>query len=198
MRKNVYNDNIIMLSYSDLLLVRSSIFIKNDDAAILDLYLNEMHTKCYDIYNIYGFIKDDKVVKIISSVLNSYYYKHYIISRTDIRNAFLYSVINEETSIKLKDALINYNSECIADFIRIYGDDTFNYIMQHKDYSYEDNTDKVTETDKCVYLCHDGKIEKVQLEKNQSIQQSFTNNSVKSEPVENNGLDDGKVITKIK
>ncbi len=196
MRKNIYNDNIIMLSYSELLVSRTSIFITLDESAIFDLYLDEIRAKYSDTDKIFGFMKDDKVVKIISSILSSYYYEHCTISHKSIRNAFLYSVMTGETSIKLKDALINYNSECIAEFIRIYGEDTFEYIIQHKDYSYEDNTDKVTEIDKCVYLCHDGKIEQVQLGKNQSILQSVTNNSVNGELSENNGLDDGKAITK--
>lgn len=162
-RKNIYCDKIIMISIEQILSMSQYDvpFIYEKVKKRLKKYfslLKEQYEEQENFYDIkVGILLDDEVsVQMFqmfnyynSEIFNSYIRLEYIM------NAVLYSNIdkpNEEIYQTLERVFIDRLKLKYKEFEQIYGTDTLNYVLAHKDYDYITGIDPVIEGDKHIIL----------------------------------------------
>lgn len=168
MRRNIYNENIIMIPYIEYYRLNCP---KESDNEILNQYSRTLHNMMFEKKKRVTFYNDN--VFDIAFNLEEFSFLEEIekqkkegnfIELTEVKNAYLYSIVNKhEIKNILEKIIIDRPCITLKKLEDNYGTEVLNYILSHKDFSYEDNYYRVTNSDKNIVLCHDGIVEETEI-----------------------------------
>lgn len=179
MRKNIYKDDIIMFSYYELYdLACTRVISDSEQRILMDCLRNSFPDETFpkqEEENI-GIKKDNEIINIAKKVFEwRDGNKH--ISLESLRNAYLFSVMNDEEKETLTDAFKHCSTDTtISEFISTYGEDLYDYIMIHKNYSYIENVDPVYINDISIFLYEDGVSKEIETSKEKKYKKIIRNN----------------------
>lgn len=169
MRKNIYNNDILMLSIDEIYWFNQ--FKEISDVDKLVQYRMQI---CYDLipdnckWNEIGILLNDDISKKIENFFGKYAKDNVIIKINDIHNAFLYAITNDnnrEIRDILQYMLINRVDLAIDELKNQYGSEIVEYILSHRKYNYATGTDPIVETDKNILLFYDDKFIEIEPQK---------------------------------
>lgn len=171
MRKNIYNDNIIMFTYDELNDITCSKYISEEERMIMMDCLHNAFPigiipKTDEEY--IGINKDDEIIEIAKKYFEKVT-KQQRINIEDLKNAYLYSIMFDDEFASIKDAIKRCTRAItVSDFIFTYGEDVYDYVMSHKNYSYEKNYDPVLLNDLNIFLYENGISKEIETVKEES------------------------------
>lgn len=167
MRKNIYNDKILMIEIGELTDLNGYKELHFEENKAILKRLRNYHDLLklqlasnfkFDIE--VGLLLDDEINKKIEEVYEKFR-GHYKVSLKSIHNAFLYSVVTQtdrEICDTLQFMLINRVDLTIEELKNQYGSDILEYILSHQKYDYVSGINPVIESDKKILLLHNEKV----------------------------------------
>lgn len=180
MRKNMYNDKILMIEIRELLfLTQYEVLYQSTNKEILnrvkkyfDLLKNSENLEGdnIDYHREIGILLDDEINMGIEKKLGEYCSEYYI-TLSDIQNSFLCCVATQ-SGIEICDTIqhifINKLEATYGEIESQYGKDVLEYILAHKNYDYIHGVNPVVENDKSVLLFHGGTLEEMKILRNEA------------------------------
>ena len=178
MRKNIYDNRIIMVSNSDIVGLFSHSELVNSEQVVnrLNKYkglilqvLSENGKKQFiDGSREFGILINDETDKQLMNAFYELSLKYDYVDLESIKNAYICALTNGCDPLireALENALINRASSIRGDFAVQYGEEVLDYVMASRMYSYEYDINPLVESDKNIMLCYNELIEKVTVSK---------------------------------
>lgn len=164
MRKNVFNNNILMVSKQDLFIVYNNIYEKNDEELLKRFGEYAAYFKTKDASQEVGILLEDSIDKRISNCFLESFLEIKDISLEDIKNTFIYFSTHptDDTDLRsfLGNLLISREELSRESIIFRYGEKVLYYILNHRNYDYETDYNPVFMRDAEIVLCYNGLINK--------------------------------------
>lgn len=176
MRKNIYDNEIIMFSYDELLNAASSRYLSNEECDAIWECLNNAPDELKSNNN-----KENIGIKIADEIINIMKKwrkkSNFLFDRQKLKNAVLYSLIHDDEFPFLKE-IIRTCPKGIRenDFIATYGQDAYDYVQAHKNYSYEEE-DPVILDDADIYLYEEKRLNRYTTT-HDTVSKKYCNNAV--------------------
>lgn len=181
MRKNIYNKQILMFNYYELIsLTQYKEVYKPENSKVLNRlreYTNMLHDfkemsnssmlcDSYDKIENIGILLDDDIDLKMEKVCENIRTKIKIIYLNEIQNAFLCCVATQSDR-EIRDVIhylfVNRLELTPSEVRNIFGEDVLEYILSHQNYDYVQELDPAIENDKRILLFQNGTLEETEV-----------------------------------
>lgn len=170
MRKNIYNDKILMMEISEINGLSSCIGRKLCDKEVISVlreYLSIDGMKKFKDAEAYdkeiGLLLDEEITLKIKESYEKYR-ENFLVSLESINNAFIWAITtNTDSEIcnTLRFMIINRELFTIKELRETYGDDVLEYILLYGNYNIKSGLNPVFESDKKIQLITNGELKEV-------------------------------------
>lgn len=175
MRKNIYNEKILMIKIGELVNLSQSIELNDlNNKKVLSRVRKHLNNNLIRKYIEKGFyckeiaIPLDDEINIRIEEIYDRYRENIIVSLESVENAFIWGINNNVVSCicnKLQMMLIDRDYISIKGVKKTYSNELLEYILSHRNFDYRTGINPVLENDKKVLLINnEGELDEVEIE----------------------------------